>query len=182
MSSGSLGGRLRLSILNAPNPPEFLSSLKPFQSQVARTVLLIFPFLPLWFLSLPVTVGDFSDFCNSQEPWGRHGIFQNFGLIPSQLTPPPPHAQAFGSSLLSWLLWSLSVLHTGLTPTHLLVPTSVAFTMSLHPHAHLLIFWGIKWKHTGIVPFPPHQSTRFYQESFFYVPKWKSTTHHRNNQ
>lgn len=51
--------------------------------------LLISPVLPFAFPSFPVTVGDYGDFSNSQEPEGGNVIFQNSGLLPSRLIPPP---------------------------------------------------------------------------------------------
>lgn len=47
------------------------------------------PYPPSLFSSFPVTLGDYGDCCNSQQPEGRNGIFQNSGLLPSQLIPPP---------------------------------------------------------------------------------------------
>lgn len=68
----------------APVPGCFLSL-----GQLDPPYLLISPALPLAFSSFPVTVGDYGDFCNSQEPEGRNVIFQNSGLLPSRLILPP---------------------------------------------------------------------------------------------
>lgn len=137
--------------------------LQPFFDQLdpshLLTLLLFLPFLSLAALLVTMVIS-----LTAESPSGEMA-FSKTGLIPrptpSTSLSAPQILSASASSLLSWLLYSLSAL------LFILITPTPSFTAPLPPHPHALPSGGIQGKcYNHFFPSLPLQLARSYQEGF----------------